>query len=175
MAFSSIYKEYDRLCNSHSPDATQRREQLENQFISQLQNEAVAWLLERYAVDSPSYGDRLLDDLRRFRFAHIGENNDDRTVEELEEMLQDVREVLEYERAKEERLGYATTYVSRRLLGGMPGAAIIQDLEQTIEARRQRWVAVAMGRHRRLGANTTLGPLEPELFRAITERNGHLP
>jgi hypothetical protein len=60
-------------------------------------------------------------------------------------------------------------YVQDKLFRRQAPKKYIQALEQAIEWQRQRWTAVAMGRHSRLGDRSTggLASLDAELMRAI--------
>ena len=145
------------------------KDNVEKEIAQRVQNESVTWLLERYMVERQ---EKLLKDIARWRFTY----SEDDDIETLHERVLDAREAaafILFHRREHPRLAQ---YVQDKLFRGQAPRKYIQALEQATEWQRQRWTAVGMARHTRLGDRSVggLGSLDAELMRAIMERGGQL-
>ena len=154
MSFSRLYYAFDRALD---------KQDIQQAIERRLTTESVQRLLEIYAIERDCYKERLLRDIARYRLIPPNDN--------VEQYVRDMRDYAEFMRFNRGDFPDMIEHIEQQYGLGVAAEARAQE---ALEGQRQRWLAVAMARHRRLGSNATLGALEPELIRAITERNGEI-
>ena len=92
----------------------------------------------------------MIRDIGRYRFL----NNDNVPVEE---RLQDLYDVSGFIDVYTKEFSLTTRSIEVHFFNGVTIDEMILNMEQAIEQERQRWVAVAMSRHRRLGSDASMG------------------
>jgi hypothetical protein len=138
------------------------RDRVERDIAQRVQNESVTWLLERYMVERQ---EKLLKDIARWRFTY----SEDDDIGTLHERMLDAREAVAFILIHRQEQPRLAQYVQDKLFRRQAPRKYIQALEQAIEWQRQRWTAVGMASHGRLGDRAGLGSLNAELVRSIME------
>ena len=157
MSFSRLYYAFDRaLDKQYIQEAIQRR----------LTTESVQRLLEIYTIERDCYKERLLRDIARYRLIPPPPSDN------VEPYIRDMRDYAEFMRFNRGDFPDMIEHIEQQY--GL-GVAAEARAREALENQRQRWLAVAMAHHRRLGADSALRTFEPELVRAIiTGRHGQL-